>query len=144
MIGSNRPAQEADVIDAKPTGQPVLRLVGVTAGYGNSVALRDVSFAVQPGQVTVLLGPNGAGKTTVMRTASGTIRPRRGRVELDGEAVTTQPSFRRASLGWCLIPEGRGTFRSLSVGREHAPALAAWASAFPGCGRAGAERVSRA
>jgi branched-chain amino acid transport system ATP-binding protein len=116
MIGRSRPALGAAVIDADPDAPPpILRLVGVTAGYGTSVVLRDVSFAVQPGQVTALLGPNGAGKTTVMRTASGTIRPRRGRVELDGEAVTTQPPFRRASRGLCLIPEGRGIFRSLSV-----------------------------
>jgi branched-chain amino acid transport system ATP-binding protein len=110
MIGRSRPALGAAVIDADPDAPPpILRLVGVTAGYGTSVVLRDVSFAVQPGQVTALLGP------TVMRTASGTIRPRRGRVELDGEAVTTQPPFRRASRGLCLIPEGRGIFRSLSV-----------------------------
>jgi branched-chain amino acid transport system ATP-binding protein len=70
---------------------------------------------VQPGQVTALLGPNGAGKTTVLRTASGIIRPRQGRVELDGEVVTSLPPFRRATRGLCLIPEGRGIFRSLSV-----------------------------
>ena len=75
----------------------------------------NVSLAVQPGQVTALLGPNGAGKTTVLRTASGIIRPRQGRVELDGEVVTSQPPFRRATRGLCLIPEGRGIFRSLSV-----------------------------
>jgi branched-chain amino acid transport system ATP-binding protein len=87
----------------------------VTAGYGETVALRKVSLAVQPGQVTALLGPNGAGKTTVLRTASGIIRPRQGRVELDGDDVTSQPPFRRATRGLCLIPEGRGIFRSLSV-----------------------------
>jgi branched-chain amino acid transport system ATP-binding protein len=94
---------------------PVLLLSEVTAGYGETVALRNVSFAVQPGQVTALLGPNGAGKTTVLRTASGIIRPRQGRVELDGDDVTSQPPFRRATRGLCLIPEGRGIFRSLSV-----------------------------
>jgi branched-chain amino acid transport system ATP-binding protein len=106
---SGRPAQPA------AGSGPVLLLSEVTAGYGETVALRKVSFAVLPGQVTALLGPNGAGKTTALRTASGIIRPRQGRVELDGDVVTSQPPFRRAARGLCLIPEGRGIFRSLSV-----------------------------
>ena len=87
---------------------PVLLLSEVTAGYGETVALRNVSFAVQPGQVTALLGPNGAGKTTVLRTASGIIRPRQGRVELDGDDVTSQPPFRRTETRHPLTPsQGR-------------------------------------
>jgi branched-chain amino acid transport system ATP-binding protein len=115
MIERARTAQDTDSIDVELASQPVLQLVGVTAGYGNSIALRDVSFSVMPGQVTALLGPNGAGKTTVMRTACGIIRPRHGRVELDGQPVTAEPPFQRARRGLCLIPEGRGIFRSLSV-----------------------------
>jgi branched-chain amino acid transport system ATP-binding protein len=62
-----------------------------------------------------LLGPNGAGKTTLLRTASGLLKPRSGRVLISGEDVTSQPPNRRAKSGLCLIPEGRGIFRSLTV-----------------------------
>jgi branched-chain amino acid transport system ATP-binding protein len=65
--------------------------------------------------VVALLGPNGAGKTTVMRLVSGTLRPVAGTILLNGLDVTHAPAHRRASSGICLIPEGRGIFRSLSV-----------------------------
>lgn len=62
-----------------------LVLEGVTAAYGSRVALRDVSFAVAPGEVVGLLGPNGSGKTTAIRVASRALRPRAGRVLVAGE-----------------------------------------------------------
>ncbi len=52
----------------------------VTAGYGDTVVLRDVSLSVADSSVVALLGPNGAGKTTLLRTASGLIRPMSGTV----------------------------------------------------------------
>jgi branched-chain amino acid transport system ATP-binding protein len=94
---------------------PVLELSGVTAGYGTTTVLRDVSFAVSPGEVVALLGPNGAGKTTTLRVCSGLIRPDQGAVRLAGRDVTTEPAFARTHTGLCLIPEGRGIFRSLTV-----------------------------
>ena len=94
---------------------PVLQLEGVQAGYGSTTVLRDVSFQVGAGQVVALLGPNGAGKTTVLRTASGIIRPTSGIVHLDNVDVTRQAPHRRAAGGLCLIPEGRGVFKSLTV-----------------------------
>jgi branched-chain amino acid transport system ATP-binding protein len=87
----------------------------VTAGYGTTTVLRDVSFAVSPGEVVALLGPNGAGKTTTLRVCSGLIRPDRGNVRLRGRDVTSEPVFARTEMGLCLIPEGRGIFRSLTV-----------------------------
>jgi branched-chain amino acid transport system ATP-binding protein len=77
--------------------------------------LREVSFQVRAGQVVALLGPNGAGKTTVLRTASGVIRPTSGSVRLDDIDVSRQAPHRRAARGLCLIPEGRGVFKSLTV-----------------------------
>jgi branched-chain amino acid transport system ATP-binding protein len=102
----------------------VLRLEDVTAGYGEHTVLRNVSLSIGPGQVVALLGPNGAGKTTVLRTASGIIRTTRGRIELDGADVSALPPNRRTRAGLCLVPEGRGIFRSLTVGenlRLHTP-----------------------
>jgi len=58
----------------------VLELRGVTAGYGETVVVRDVGLSVPDSKVVALLGPNGAGKTTTLRVASGLIRPMEGLV----------------------------------------------------------------
>jgi branched-chain amino acid transport system ATP-binding protein len=92
-----------------------LELRGISAGYGRSIVLRDVSLAVPAGTVTALLGPNGAGKTTLLKVAAGLLRPATGTVSLDGTDVTKYPAHKRAAGGLCLIPEGRGIFRSLTV-----------------------------
>jgi branched-chain amino acid transport system ATP-binding protein len=93
----------------------VLTLSGITAGYGETTVLRDVSLTVPQSSVAALLGPNGAGKTTTLRVASGLLRPTHGRVLLDGEDVTGKPPHELVRRGVCLIPEGRGIFRSLTV-----------------------------
>jgi len=94
---------------------PLLELRGVTAGFGELTVLRDVNVAVAQGQAVALLGPNGAGKTTMLRLAAGLLRPRAGAVLINGEDVTRRSSDQRARRGLCLIPEGRGIFRNLSV-----------------------------
>jgi branched-chain amino acid transport system ATP-binding protein len=94
---------------------PLLELRSVTAGYGDATVLRDIDIAVRAGVIDALLGPNGAGKTTLLRVAAGLLRPTRGAVSIRGVDVTTESPSRRARAGICLIPEGRGIFRSLSV-----------------------------
>lgn len=101
--------------EAIPVEPPTLVLRDVQASYGDTVVLRKVSLEVPPRAVVALLGPNGAGKTTVMRLVSGTLKPVSGTIVLNGVDVTHMPAHRRASSGVCLIPEGRGIFRSLSV-----------------------------
>lgn len=93
----------------------LLSVDGLRAGYGTSVVLHDISFSVKPGQVLALLGPNGAGKTTTLRALSGVLQPQAGRISLNGIDITSRPAHRRAKAGMCLIPEGRGIFRSLTV-----------------------------
>jgi branched-chain amino acid transport system ATP-binding protein len=77
--------------------------------------LRDVTLDVPPGAVVALLGPNGGGKTTLLRTAAGLITPSAGFVSIDGADQTRSAPSQRARRGLCLIPEGRGVFRSLTV-----------------------------
>jgi branched-chain amino acid transport system ATP-binding protein len=94
---------------------PVLQLSSITAGYGRSMVLRDVSLEIPEGCIVALLGPNGAGKTTLLRTAAGLLRPAAGTVRLNGAEVTRAAPHQRAQAGLCLIPEGRGIFRGLTV-----------------------------
>ena len=93
----------------------MLELKNVHAGYGTVPVLRGVDLRVPTGSTVALLGAHGAGKTTLLRTAAGLIRPTGGEIVLDGRAVDHEPYHRRARRGLCLLPEGRGIFRDLSV-----------------------------
>ena len=93
----------------------MLTLTSVTAGYGESTVLRDISLTVAEGEVAALLGPNGAGKTTLLRTATGLVRPRSGTIVLGGKDLTGNPPHGFARSGICHVPEGRGIFPSLTV-----------------------------
>ncbi|HVA73499.1 MAG TPA: ABC transporter ATP-binding protein [Acidimicrobiales bacterium] len=117
----------------------MLQLESVSAGYGDSIVLRDVNFSVGDGEVVALLGPNGAGKTTLLRTASGFVRPRSGRIEFCGEDLTGRPPHVYTRRGVCHLPEGRGIFPTLTV-RENlviqsrkklSESIAAAAALFP-------------
>lgn len=94
---------------------PVLELDHVTAGYGRTTVLRDVSFSVAPGSVVAVLGPNGAGKTTTLRVVAGMLTPSSGTVRVKGKDANRMRPHRRVKHGICLIPEGRGVFRNLTV-----------------------------
>lgn len=93
----------------------MLTLDSVTAGYGDAIVLRNVTFMVGDGEVVALLGPNGAGKTTLLRMATGFIKPRSGSIRFRGEDMTGQAAHRYAKRGVCLLPEGRGIFPTLTV-----------------------------
>ena len=64
----------------------MIRASGLTRRYGGREAVREVSFAVEPGEVVGFLGPNGAGKSTTMRLLLGLLRPHGGTAEIDGAA----------------------------------------------------------
>ena len=83
--------------------------------YGRKMAVVDVSFSMEPGEIVGLLGPNGAGKTTVFYAIVGFLRPTRGRVLLDDTDITTFPMHRRARRGIAYLPQEPSVFRQLSV-----------------------------
>lgn len=93
----------------------MLRLNTVTAGYGSTTVLREVTLTVPDGAVVALLGPNGAGKTTLLRVASGLLRPSSGHVFADDVEVTRWPIERFVRHGVSHVPEGRGIFPGMTV-----------------------------
>ena len=93
----------------------MLRLEGIDAFYGDLQALYDVSLEVEQGRVFALVGANAAGKSTTLRVISGLVTPRRGRVVLDGQDLTTVPAHARVDLGVVQVPEGRRLFPFMSV-----------------------------
>lgn len=94
---------------------PALELIGVTAGYGATHVLNDVSLSLDKGERLALIGRNGVGKTTTLATAMGLTTLHGGSVRLNGEDVTKLKPFQRARKGLGLVPQTRDIFPSLSV-----------------------------
>ncbi len=92
----------------------LLELRDVTARYGEIRALHGVTLTVEEGDFVAILGANGAGKTTTLRAVSGTVKTS-GEVLLDGERVFRRTPESMARRGVTHVPEGRGTFATLSV-----------------------------
>lgn len=93
----------------------MLQVRDINTYYGDSHALRGVSFDVKPGTVTSLLGRNGAGKTTTVLSVMGYLKPRSGSVTYAGQPITGLPSHRISRMGLGFVPQERGVFPSLSV-----------------------------
>ncbi|MGK3992044.1 urea ABC transporter ATP-binding subunit UrtE [Sorangium sp. So ce1024] len=83
--------------------------------YDESCILSQVSLDVAPGRVSCLLGRNGVGKTTLLKAIMGVLKPRRGKVSLDGTDLTTRSPSDRARAGIGYVPQGRGIFPYLTV-----------------------------
>jgi len=97
---------------------PLLRIDGLTAGYGGAAVVRGLSLEVGPREVVALLGANGAGKTTTLRVVSGLVRPMTGTVRFGEIDVARTAPQMLARHGIAHVPEGRGLFFSLTVA-EH-------------------------
>ena len=93
----------------------ILQLANVTAGYGATVVLEDVSFSLRRGAALAVLGRNGVGKTTLMRTIAGHADRHHGRVLLDDIEIGGAPAWRRARMGVGYVPQERDIFPSLTV-----------------------------
>lgn len=95
--------------------QPLLRIEGLEAGYGDVQVLWGIDLTVRAGEITCVVGSNGAGKTTLLRTISGLIKPLAGRMELAGLALAGASAETVLRGGIAHVPEGRRLFKGLSV-----------------------------
>jgi urea transport system ATP-binding protein len=93
----------------------MLELVGVTAGYGRTTVLHDVSLSVPAGGAAAVMGHNGAGKTTLLRVAVGLLPVGSGRVLLDGEDVTRLKPNARVRRGLGYVPQGQLCFPQMTT-----------------------------
>jgi len=109
----------------------------VSAGYGESIVLEDVSFSMQEGDSLALLGRNGVGKTSLLVTLMGFTCLHRGAIQWDGKDLARVATHRRARAGLGWVPQERHMFPSLSV-EEH---LTVVAHGRPGAGRWNLERI---
>ena len=96
-------------------GQPLLEVKDLHVFYGNIAAVKGISFEVHPGEIVTMIGSNGAGKSTTLRTISGLIKPRKGKISLKGEDITRLEGHDVVAKGICHSPEGRRIFPRMSV-----------------------------
>jgi branched-chain amino acid transport system ATP-binding protein len=97
------------------TDAAALAVEDLVAGYGQVTVLEAVSLAARPGTITAVLGANGAGKTTLLRTISGLVRPRHGRILVDGADLARRHPEDITRAGVAHVPEGQGVVTELSI-----------------------------
>jgi urea transport system ATP-binding protein len=114
MSAASQPTAESTSASAESVA-PLLTVDHLTAGYGESQILTELSFSVPVAGAVCLLGRNGVGKTTTLKSIVGLIRPRSGHVMFNGQDVTSRGPHQRARLGIGYVPQGRGIFPHLSV-----------------------------
>ncbi|MYM94571.1 ABC transporter ATP-binding protein [Duganella vulcania] len=93
----------------------MLSITNLHASYGKVEVLHGISLEVPKGKLVTLIGSNGAGKTTTMRAISGMLKPKEGKVTLDGKDITGADSHKIARAGLAHSPEGRRVFASMTV-----------------------------
>ncbi|WP_341914719.1 ABC transporter ATP-binding protein [Polaromonas sp. YR568] len=93
----------------------LLKVEGLSAGYGEAVVLQGVSLSLDEGKTLALLGRNGTGKTTLINTLAGATRQHGGSITLAGKALHKMAPHERAAAGIGWVPQERNIFKSLTV-----------------------------
>jgi branched-chain amino acid transport system ATP-binding protein len=94
---------------------PMLQVEGIHSYYGHIHALKGISLTVEQGEIVTLIGGNGAGKSTTLRTITQTMKPRAGRVVLEGEDLAPYKAHEIVNRGMAMVPEGRRIFARMTV-----------------------------
>ena len=93
----------------------LLKVTDLVVSYGGIEALKGISFEVEQGQIVTLIGANGAGKSTTLRTISGLVPPKDGRIYFEGRDITDFNTQKIVETGIAMVPEGRRVFANLTV-----------------------------
>lgn len=93
----------------------MLKISDLKVNYGGIEAVKGISFEVPEKSIVTLIGANGAGKSTTLRSVSGLVKPRSGKVEFLGEDITGKDATAIVTKGITLVPEGRKIFSDLTV-----------------------------
>jgi branched-chain amino acid transport system ATP-binding protein len=101
----------------------LLNVTDIHVYYGKSYVLHGVSLQVAEGEIVALIGRNGAGKTTTLKSIMGLVRPRQGKIFLDGVDTEGMAPFMRARMGIGYVPQGMLLFRKLTVRENMKTAL---------------------
>jgi branched-chain amino acid transport system ATP-binding protein len=102
-------------IGGERSGGKWLVVEGVSTFYGEAQALKEISLEVRACEVVAILGSNGAGKTTLIRTITGLLPPRSGKILFDNEQIGGRPAHEIIKKGIASVPEGRELFGSMTV-----------------------------
>ena len=124
--------------EAQSHGSASLAVEDLVAGYGEVLALNNVTITADAATITAVLGANGAGKTTLLRAISGMVRPRSGRVLLDGANRAGRSPEDMARAGIAHVPEGQGVIAELTVEENLRIGMMSW----PGIAWRRAERAA--
>ncbi|HZE06687.1 MAG TPA: ABC transporter ATP-binding protein [Solirubrobacteraceae bacterium] len=98
-----------------PHADVLLRVEGVTAGYGGGDILKSVSFSVARDEIMCIVGPNGSGKSTLLSTISGLLRPRRGEIAFHGDSLVGLAPRKILGRGVVLVPQAHSLFGDMTV-----------------------------
>ena len=93
----------------------LLEVKNLKVGYGKIIAVKDISIAVNQGEIVTLIGSNGAGKSTTLRTISGLLKPKSGEILFEGNRIDGKEGHEVVKLGICQSPEGRRIFPRMTV-----------------------------
>ncbi|MDO8769913.1 MAG: ABC transporter ATP-binding protein [Burkholderiaceae bacterium] len=93
----------------------LLKVSGLTVGYGGIQAVKGVDFEVREGELVSLIGSNGAGKTTTMKAITGTLPFKDGDIQYLGQSIKGKGSWDLVKQGLAMVPEGRGVFTRMTI-----------------------------
>jgi len=93
----------------------LLNVANLTVGYGDAIAVDNISFSIDRSEFVTFIGPNGAGKTTLLNSLIGVLSPKAGAITFDGEDLKELRPEARVARGMVIVPERRELFAGLSV-----------------------------